>query len=67
MEIGKCAGCGKPFERRAGRKQPRAYCDAVKCQKIKNIKNTVARFDTLPRYTCSEYRADIDYHGCYMP
>lgn len=62
-ETAKCDGCGKFFERRSGRSNPRRYCDGVKCQKIKNIKNTVARFDTLPKPTTSTYRHDIQYHG----
>ena len=63
METAVCIGCGKPFERRSGRSNPTRFCPSVKCQKIKNIKNSVARFDTLPSPRMSIYRADIQYHG----
>ena len=62
-ESANCANCGQPFVRRAGRSNPRRYCVAVRCQKVKNIKNSVARLDTLPKPTMSTYLADIQYHG----
>ncbi len=63
MESAVCIICKNPFQRRAGRSNPKKYCDAEKCQKIKNIKNSVATFDSLPSPTQSTYRADIIYHG----
>jgi hypothetical protein len=61
-----CAACGKTFVRRAGRSNPKKFCDGEKCQKIKKIKNSVAKFSDLPSPTMSPFRADIQYNGRYM-
>jgi len=65
-ETANCVICKREFKRLANRSRPRLYCDSEKCQKIKRIKNTVARFEDLPEPHISEYRADIDYQGRWM-
>lgn len=47
-EDAKCAGCGNTFKRCANSSRKRQYCDRENCQKIRTIKNTVARFSDLP-------------------
>lgn len=65
-EMAKCTGCGQMFERRSGRSNPRCYCDREKCQKIKRIKNSVARFSDLAKRDAPGLHAEIrKYHGGY--
>lgn len=58
-----CINCGREFIRRARMGNPRKYCDAERCQKVKNIKNSVAKFSDLPSPTMSINREGINYHG----
>jgi len=62
-EQAQCKNCLNTFSRRAGRSNPARYCARERCQKIKNLKNTVASFDTLPKPHTTEYTADIQYYG----
>ena len=61
-ELAKGANCGCEFKRRAGRSNPRKFCDKPRCQKVSKIKNTVCTFAGISNHV-SEYRADLDYHG----
>lgn len=64
-ELFRCCNCGAAAIRVRGRSNPKQYCDAEKCQKVKKIKNTVAKFSALPAPRMSTTRADSQYHGGY--
>lgn len=65
-ETVKCRWCGREFRRQSNVSRRAQSCGATRCRKIAALNRNPGKpvgFDGLPN-TPSEYRADIDYHGC---
>ena len=64
MEPFVCLGCGLTCQRRAGRSNPKQYCNSKKCQAIKRLgHDKPVDFSSLSPRNASPYYAEMNYYG----
>lgn len=64
LEKATCAVCKTWFWRYANASRKRRVCYDPRCQKITKLgRDKPVKFADMKTRRCSEYRADIDYHG----